>query len=140
MDVQEETTITAPQALLALRGALAVRGPTDAEHAALQELQRQNSSWFSVRSTKLLVNGKTLDLVGLRGFTLADKIALKKQGIELHKMQEMSPEQEAELVLFVLKKLDPELKRPDIEGLSLAAAGEVLSRAGDATKVIDRPT
>ena len=140
MDVREETPITAPQALLALRGALAVRPPTDAEHTVLQALQKQNPEWFQPRSSKIVVAGKTLDLLTLRGFTLSDKIALKKIGIELHKLNELSPESETELVLFTLRKLDAGLERKDVEALSLGTAGMVLTQAGEATKVIDRPT
>ena len=112
----------------------ALRVRREALLADLEKVERE------LDDKRIRVDGKTLDLSAVTGFTLGDKIALKKKGIELTKLAELSPEQESELVLFVLQKLDPALERKHAEALSLGSAVLVLNQAGEATKVVDRPT
>lgn len=59
------------------------------------------------KDVAIKVGLKEIKMSQLPSFTLADKINLKKQGLDLTKLDD--PEKEAKVALYVLQKLDPSI-------------------------------
>lgn len=91
-----------------------------------------------------LPSGIKVDLTDLGPFTLGDKKALKKDyDLDFSKgvgLDNTTPEQDASLVLFILRKVNPQVAMADVDGLPISAGSKIIVHAVKRSQEVgDRP-
>lgn len=95
----------------------------------MDEEQSKESKEFVVT----LPSGVKVDLTNIGSFTLGDKKKLKKDyGLDFSKgvgLDNTTPDQDASLVLFILRKVNSKVEMDDVDELPLSVGNKIIVHA-----------
>ncbi len=87
----------------------------------------------------LKIGGEEVDITELPPLTIGDKKALGKIGINFSKLSEISPDDEAKLIAFIIRKVRPYTTEVEVDAMPIKAGQDVLSHALTRSAEVDSP-
>ena len=93
----------------------------------------------SSKSVMLKIGEELIDITNLSSFTIGDKKELAKLGINFAKIADISPDDEAKLIGFILRKVRPTTTDVEVDALPIKVGQDVLRHAVNRSAEIDSP-
>lgn len=105
-------------------------------------MSEPKSQWEQFLAAPIVRAGAfTIDLSDLKPLTIANKKALKRDAdVTMASLKDDDPEQEAKLVLFFLRLINPDVKIEDVDQMAAQDAQFVQRFVARRAQEVDRPT
>ena len=87
----------------------------------------------------LQIGDETVDITDFPPLTIGDKKALKAAGVDFKSLSNMSPEDESQLVLHILKKVRATTTMAEVDALPMKVGQDVLTHAVTRSAEVESP-
>src|SRR3990167_6164956 len=87
----------------------------------------------------LRIGMEEVDITDFPPLTIGDKKALKKDGMSFVDLMNMSPDDEARLVLFFLRKTRPQTTLAEVDALPMKVGQDIITHGVRCSSEVDSP-